>query len=209
MEFLQDKKQFGKEMGIIILACIMYSVSADIITPIHIIPGSVLGISQLLYTLKGYPVGVVNLLINIPIMAICVARFGKKVLIYTILVVCGNSLLMDVLMPYMPDLSNGFLLKCIVAVIAGAFNGGACGLTMRVGGSVGGVSAVVRVVKSHFQGLNVTIMMFLTDAVIIGSGALLLGKISLLFYSLVFSVSASAFVDIGYTLGRTEIDKVD
>ena len=209
MEFLQNKKQFTGELIIMLIGCVLYSISADIITSISIIPGSVVGIGKILNAIWGIPVGMTNLIINIPILIICVSRFGKKVLFYTTGVVATNSLGMLLLLPYLPSIPDIFFAQLCVAVLGGAVNGLACGLIMRVGGSVGGSTAIVRVLKSHFQKLNVTVAMFLSDAVIILIGAIILHQWSALLFSAILSISASLFVDIGYTFGRMEVDKVD
>lgn len=197
---------FVKDMLIMAIACVMYSVSAVLISQLHVVAGSVLGIAELCYIMLGIPMGYVSFGLNIPIMIICVRRFGSKVLYYTLLIVATTSILMNVLTPYVIEVPGN--MKLLVMILCGMANGLACGLVMRVGGSVGGTTAIVRVLKSKFQRMNVTAVMFFSDAVIILMGVYLLKNWSVLPYSILFSLSASVFVDIGYTLGRKNIDKV-
>lgn len=202
-----EKKTQRNELLLLLLASVMYAISSSAIANINIVPGSTLGIAEILYKLLHFPVGTVNVLINIPIIIICVRRFGKKVLIYTVFVLASSAVMMNLMVPYAPVLTG--YAKMAVTVAGGALNGIACGLIMRAGGSVGGSTAVVRVVKSHFQGLNVALTMFLSDAVIFIVGMAVLHDMSALFYSIAFSISASVCVDIGYTFGRDKVDVVE
>ncbi len=202
-----EKKQLRNEIFVLCIASVLYAVSSACIAHISIVPGSTLGMAQILYKVLHFPVGTVNLLLNIPILLICVCRFGKKVLIYTAGVLASSAIMINLLVPHAPMI-YGYDRIALVAV-GGAVNGVACGLIMHVGGSVGGTTAVVRVLKSHFQGMNVTLVMFLSDAVIYITGMALLHAASALFYSILYSVAASVCIDICYTLGREKVDTVE
>ena len=202
-----DKKEQRKEILLLLVASVLYAVSSACIAHVNIIPGSTIGISQILYKVMRLPVGTVNLLLNIPILTICVRRFGKKVLIYTAYILASSAIMINLMVPYAPAVTG--YTKIILVFLGGAVNGMACGLIMRVGGSVGGSTAVVRVLKSHFQGMNVTLTMFLSDAVIYITGMAVLHDVSALFYSILYSIAASVCIDICYTFGREKVDMVD
>lgn len=203
---LPEKEQQKKEILLLLISSALYAASSACIANVNIVPGSTIGIAEILYKLLRWPVGTVNLLINVPIIVICVRRFGKKVLVYTAFILASSAVMINLMVPYAPALSGYG--KILLTFAGGAVNGVACGLIMRIGGSVGGTTAVVRVLKSHFQGMNVTLVMFLSDAVIYITGMVVLHDVSALFYSILYSIAASVCIDICYTFGRDQVDAV-
>lgn len=102
-------KQIANEVLWIVVGCLLYSLSVVwFIDPAQIIPGSVTGIAVVTKALFGIPIGVLNLVVNIPLVLIGVFYLGKKLLVYTALTVFLNSILMDqlamVLQPMTQDM---------------------------------------------------------------------------------------------------------
>ena len=83
-------------MLLIVVGSILYALSVVLfIDPIHVIPGSVTGIAVITKALFNTPIGVVNLVINIPLILVAVFYLGKKLLIYTVITIFLTSVLMD------------------------------------------------------------------------------------------------------------------
>ena len=102
-------KQIANEVLWIVVGCLLYSLSVVwFIDPAQIIPGSVTGIAVVTKALFGIPIGVLNLVVNIPLVLIGMFYLGKKLLVYTALTVFLNSVLMDqlakVLQPMTQDI---------------------------------------------------------------------------------------------------------
>lgn len=189
-------KQLSKECLLLVVGCILYAVSTVLIGPAQIIPGSVLGIAVICNTIWGVPVGVVNLLFNIPIMALCALRFGRKIVIYTILILLGTSGLIDLGMTLFPVLSLQD--PWVLSVLGGWLMGVGAGLLMRAGGTMGGTTAVVRLLKGRFPGLNVGQALTLMDSVIVISGAILLHNPGTLLFSLIYTAVCAKTIDVVY-----------
>ena len=93
------------EFLLLAAGCVPYAVSTILIKPAQIIPGSVLGIAVTCNAILGVSARTVNLLLNIPIMAVCALRFGRKIVIYTIAILLGTSVLIDLGMILFPVFS--------------------------------------------------------------------------------------------------------
>lgn len=112
-----EKMQFGKteikELLKIAIGCLIYSLSVVLfIDPVQIIPGSVTGIGVVVKALTGFPIGALNLIINIPLVIIGTMVLGKKLLVYTGLTVLLTSAFMD-LFAFMEPFTQDVLLASI------------------------------------------------------------------------------------------------
>ncbi len=76
-------KEWARDLVKLAVGCILYAVSAVLINPVDIVPGSVLGVSVIVHDLWGTPIRLVNLICNAPIMVLCTMCFGKRILIYS------------------------------------------------------------------------------------------------------------------------------
>ena len=160
------------ELAAMPVGMILYAASALFIDAVPVIPGSMLGISIICYTLLGTPVGVVNLCGNFPIFFLCMKILGKKSLIYTVLNLAGCSLLIDLWRPYFPavPLEN----HLVIASIAGLVMGIGAGLMLRVGGTLAGTTALSMIVQKKLPRFKVGTILLCIDSIIVLAGAILL-----------------------------------
>ena len=137
-------KQIANEVLWIVVGCILYSLSVVwFLDPAQIIPGSVTGIAVVTKALFGIPIGVLNLVINIPLVLIGVFYLGKKLLVYTALTVFLNSILMDQLAMVLQPMTQDILLA---SVIGGVMMGIGLGMILKAGATTGGTTVVGRLV---------------------------------------------------------------
>lgn len=190
-------KGWVKEAGLLIAGCMLYVLSTILISPVDIVPGSVLGISVVAHNLLGVSIGTVNVICNAPIMILCTMCFGKKILIYTILIILSTSALIDWCLPVFPAtlIQNGLVL----AIAGGFIMGAGAGLLMRAGGTMGGTTALGRILQRKFPGMNMGTALFVMDAAVILTGTVLLRSFTGLFYSMVYTLVCSKAIDIVYT----------
>jgi len=108
-------KGTAKELAILAAGCILYVLSTILINPVDIVPGSVLGVSVVANSILGVSIGTVNMICNIPIMIFCTMCFGKKILIYTIMIIVSTSVMIDWWLPYFPAVlvQHGLLLAIL------------------------------------------------------------------------------------------------
>ena len=192
------RTQYLLEAAMLFIGCILYTISTLMINPVNIIPGSVLGIAVVTHHLTGAPIGMVSLLCNIPIMFFCTACFGKKILIYTVLILVSTSGLIDLWQPYFPTILSDH--AWFLAITGGALMGAGAGLLMRAGGTMGGTTALGRLIQNRKPSVNMGIALFVMDTAIILVGSFLLKSFSGLLYSVIYTLVCSKVIDVIYTI---------
>lgn len=99
-------KQIANEVLWIVVGCLLYSLSVVwFIDPAQIIPGSVTGIAVVTKALFGIPIGVLNLVVNIPLVLIGVFYLG-------ILILAGGKLLPTCFLAMLLSILLGMGLPC-------------------------------------------------------------------------------------------------
>ena len=190
------KKDFIYEMLLILVGCIIYAVSMVIVDPIELIPGSFLGVAVILHKLVGTQTGMVNLILNIPIMLLCFKVFGQKMLYYTILIMIATSSLIDLFMAFAPG--NVSLPPLILAVSGGIVMGVGAGLLLIAGGTMAGTTALARILQSRCEKITVGNALIIMDSAIILAGSILLHSWIALLYSILYTVFCSKTIDLVY-----------
>lgn len=183
---MKDKnKLLGQELlsiAKIIIGCVLYSLSVVwFIDPVHIIPGSVTGIGVVVKALSGFPIGMLNLIINIPLVIVGTVILGKRLLVYTGLTVLLNSLMMDGL-AFMKPFTDDVLLA---SVFGGVVMGIGLGLILDGGGSTGGTTVVGKIISKYRPNIPVGNILMAGDFIIIMVGSFFLKDWDLLLYSLI------------------------
>ncbi len=193
-------KQQGKlsevrnEIWMLLIGCLLYVASTLLIDPVNVVPGSVIGIAITAHSLTGVKIGVVTLVLNVPIMFLCTWKMGKKVLIYTVLILVSTSLLIDWWLPYYTPIlaDNGLAL----AVLGGLSMGIAAGLLMRAGGTMGGTTAITMLIRSRFPKVNITLLQTGMDSLIVVGGCFLLKSFSGLLLSELYALICSKCIAV-------------
>lgn len=192
-------RQLAKETMLLTVGSILYVLSTILISPVRIIPGSVLGISIIVHSLWKIPVGMTNVVCNIPIMFFCTRCFGRKTLLYTILIIVATSVFIDWYAPIFSVMlaENGLA----IAIIGGILMGVGAGLLMRAGGTMGGTTAISKILQRKWVDMDMGMGLFIMDSVIIVSGAIFFKSISSLSYSIIYTLVCSKLIGWIY-LGR-------
>ena len=173
-------KQTILELAYIVGGCVLYALSVVwFLDPVHIIPGSVTGIAVVTKALFDIPIGVLNLVINVPLVLVAVFFLGKKLLVYTALTVLLNSVLMD-WWAHLPPLTEDMLLA---SVFGGVVMGIGLGMILKGGATTGGTTVVGRLVVRKYPNLPIGTILLIGDFVIITVGSILLQDWDLFLYS--------------------------
>lgn len=177
-----DKKQILNELFLIVVGCVIYSLSVVLfMDQIHLIPGSVTGIAVVTKALFDIPIGVLNLVINIPLVLIAVFFLGKKLLVYTALTILLNSFLMDWL-AFLPPFTTDMMLA---SIFGGVVMGVGLGMILKAGGTTGGTTVVGRLVTRKYPNVPIGYVLMAGDFIIITVGSVLLKSWDLMLYSLI------------------------
>ncbi|MBL7706363.1 MAG: YitT family protein [Taibaiella sp.] len=132
------------------------------LVPNHFLDGGVTGLSLLLFEVKGWNLGLLLLLLNIPFIILSYFKVGRHFAIRSSLTIVLIALTMYFI-PF-PELTHD---KLLVAMFGGFFLGIGIGLSMRGGGTFDGmeVLALLTFKKSSFSiteiilGMNLVIFM--------------------------------------------------
>ena len=132
--------------------------------PMHFLSGGMSGIAFILYYLFGLPIGVMNLVLNIPILYISYRFFGKLYFFDTILGTALFSLAIDAtaFLTKYPPLTDPLL----CAIVGGVISGIGYGLVFRCNCNTGGVDVIAALIKKLYS-YNIGTMVFALDCLII------------------------------------------
>ncbi|MDO5409639.1 MAG: YitT family protein [Lachnospiraceae bacterium] len=198
-EFLKND---GKAIVKIVIGCILYSLSVVLfLDPVSLIPGSVTGIGVVVKALTGFPIGMLNIIINVPLVIIGTIVLGKRLLIYTGLTVVLNSVLMDGL-AFLEPFSQDIMLD---SIFGGIVMGIGLGLILDGGGTTGGTTIVGRLVSRKFPSLPMGDILMVGDFIIIVTGSVFLKDWDLLLYSLIDLYVCVVFINIAMYGYKTKV----
>lgn len=169
-----------KRLFIICICSTFISIGINgFILPYHLINGGVFGISLLLNYLFGFKISLIIIFLNIPIYLIAL----KSDLFYFINGVIGafmSGLLVEVLKP----LNGAIHLPIFASILCGGlFVGAGVGFMLRNHISPGGMDLLALLI-SKWSGLNVGMIIYVIDTMIILIGIFILQDVNLL-YSLI------------------------
>lgn len=191
---MAKSKLLCKEWILLLVGCIIYSASMTVIKGVNVIPGSMLGIAVAVNRAFEIQIGLVNFLLNIPIMITATRKMGLKVLIYTAVIILLTSLLIDWWVPIIPDMpvTNPYIL----ASVSGSIMGIGAGLLIRAGGTMAGTTALTLLLQPVLKKLSFGTILFFMDAAIVLMGTIMVGDWKAVVYSLLYSFCCAKVMDI-------------
>ena len=154
---------------ITLIGTFIYAAGLNIfLVPHHFLAGGVTGIAMILYYLMDIPIGLSNLVLNIPVLILSLKFMGKFYTVVTILSTVSLSLFID-LTAFMADwcvISN----PLVAAISGGVVLGAALGLLYRYNSNSGGLDVIGAVIKK-FYNLEIGYVVFGLNFIIIMSSA--------------------------------------
>lgn len=188
-----DWKKYLKQYLLITLGAIVYAVGQNIfIRPLHIPLGGVTGIALIINYLTQLPVGMTNLVLNIPLLILGYRTLGRGFFVKTIYGTVVVSVAMDTVGLLLTYSYQGDLL--LAALFGGVIMGAGGGLILRQGGSAGGLDIIGKYVnkKRDMPMGNVSLMI---NVFIIGGSALIYQNLESAMYAMVTSFLYNTVVD--------------
>lgn len=171
----------------------VYAVSTVWIQEVNVIPGSMLGIAVAVHKLTGFPSGTMNLLLNLPIMAVVTRRMGAKTLLYTVFILVCSGALIDWWSGTLP------LLPChnayALALVGGVTMGVAAGLLLLAKGTMAGTTALALLLSHAIRRLSYGTILFLMDSSIVLLGCAILGDWNAILCSVLYALSCAKMID--------------
>lgn len=152
---------------LILIGAAIQAVSLRIfLVPARLASGGVSGLSQIINSYTGWPIGLMVLLANIPLF-IMGWRFlgGPRFAARTVFAILAFSILVDIPLPFLPTegITGDIVLN---ALYGGVVSGIGYGLVYRGRGTSGGTDILARILSS-WRGIPITQSYLITDTLII------------------------------------------
>ena len=166
-------------MTITLAALIQGAAISLFLDPNQLAPGGVTGIAVILSRLTGLGTGTWILLLNIPILAIGLWKFGFRFLLSTLYCTTLVWATTTLLSPFGP-VTDDKLLAALAGSILMALG---IGWVFRAGATTGGTDIVIKLLKLKLPHLRTGALFLITDACIVTSSAFVFGDINLALYA--------------------------
>lgn len=171
----RPRSSFLRDYPLLIAGGILLAVNLNLfLAPSQIAPGGVSGTAIILNHFTGWPIGVMMLVLNLPLLAIGFRRLGRfQFLSRTVVVIVIYNLGTDLLHGVIPagGITSNLLLN---ALYGGVVGGIATGLVYRGSGTIGGTGILSRIFQKK-TGIPASQVYLLTDGGVIFAAGLVFG----------------------------------
>lgn len=196
----ETRKKWGKNSifkiirnyAVITVFSLTYAVGISLfLSPNHLAPGGVSGLSIMLSHFTPIPAGTWILLFNIPILALGLWKFGLKFLISTVYCTAISSAFINMLSVF-PALTED---KLLAAVAGASVMSASIGMIMKVGATTGGVDIIVKVLRLKYRHLKTGNLYLMLDAFVVTFSGLLFRNLETALYAAVAIFVSSVVLD--------------
>lgn len=168
------------------------------LTPNKVLSGGVTGIAMLAHFLWKWPVGVVTLLLNVPLLAAGVKWGGGfKTLLRTIYATAVMSLGIDFLVPWLPQIHGDPL---IYTLFGGVLDGLGIGLILRARGTTGGTDIIAQLLH-RYKRVSFGTVFLISNTAILLLGIFVVDLVPVLYALLVNYISSRVLDTVQEGLG--------
>jgi len=172
------------------------------IEPINVAPGGVAGISIILNYLFNLPVGLMNTLINIPLLLIGWKYMGREFIWKTLLSLGSFNIFYDYVFSFVNPYAGDKILACL---FGGVLVGAGLGIVFARAGSTGGMDIVNKLVNKKYRHIPIGKIMLFTDFVVILISVFAFGAIESALYAVIVIYLSSQLMDMviyGFDKGK-------
>lgn len=159
--------------------------------PNELAPGGVGGISIMLSRLTPIPTGTWILLLNVPILALGLWKFGLKFLISTVYCTIVSSVFTNLLAGYGALTTD----KLLASVAGGAIMAVSMGMILKAGATTGGVDIIVKVMRLKYRHLKTGNLYLIMDAIVVTLSGIMFRNLEVALYAAVAIFVCSVVLD--------------
>ncbi|MBX0315294.1 YitT family protein [Planococcus glaciei] len=176
----------------ITIGCFLFAFGTNsLLTPANLLAGGLGGVCVIFYHLFDWPIGIQYFIYNVPLLILGYLHIGRKFIIYTVFSVVVSSIFFDVIPVKAVWTSDTMLCAVFGAIISGA----GAALILRLGGSVGGLDILSRVIAKYFN-------------ISIGNFGLLVSATIIVFSAMLFDIQAAMYTILSFIIGAKAYDIV-
>jgi len=177
----------------LILGSVLFAMSLNMfLLPAEIVLGGMTGISTVINIFFGFPVGVMIIILNIPLVAANAVLFGKGFLGRTMVGIITTCAACDII-TFFPVTETDPLM---CSILGGAVMGAAMGIILSRGFSTGGTDLIAVLVRRKMRNISTGKIIMICDFLIIIGAAVITGNYGGLFYSAVCTWISGQVLDM-------------
>lgn len=187
-KFSNKYANFIYKYTLITAGLFIYSAAiALFLDPNRLAPGGVTGLAIIMNSLVGLETGTWIFILNIPIMILCIVKFGIKMALSSVYSIVVQTVLTNCL-----ALHGGITADTVLATVTGAvLMALGLGTVLRAGSTTGGVDIIVKVIKSKFPHMRTGKIFLMMDITVVTLSAFVYKDVERAIYAgfVVFIVS--------------------
>lgn len=155
-------------------------------------PGGIAGLGVIINHYTELPIGVCTLLLNIPVIFVCLKALGKDFLFRSLRTMVIGTVIMDVVFPLLPAYGGD---KLVAALFAGALSGLGLALIYWRGSSTGGADFVILSLRKKYPHLSIGTISIITDGAIILLGGFVFKNVDAVLQGILMTAVYTTVVD--------------
>ncbi len=193
-EKLKQQKIFRVVWNYVIITIFSFTYAVGIslfLDPNNLAPGGISGISIMLSRITPIATGTWIMLLNVPIMALGLWKFGFKFLISTIYCTYISSFFTNLLSGYGALTSD----KLLAALAGGTIMAVSLGMVFKAGATTGGVDIIVKVLRLRYKHLKTGNLYLMMDAAVVTLSGIMFRNLETALYAAVTIFVNSVVLD--------------
>ena len=176
-----------------IIGCSLYAIGVNSFSiPNSIAQSGITGLAVIFNHLFEFPVGTVNLILNIPLIILMWLFLGKKLVARTLWVTVLLSTALDVFAMFMPPYEGD---KILASLFCGLLQGAGLGMIMITGATSGGTDIVGRLVHKKWPHITVGTIVMISDALVVAAGMLVFKSVESGLYAIIMIFVSTKVID--------------
>lgn len=180
------------ELAGITLGCFLFAFGTNqLLTPAELLAGGLGGVCVIFYHLFDWPIGTQYFIYNVPLLILGYIHIGKKFIFYTIYSVVVSSFFFD----WIPVQSIWTKDTLLCAIFGAIVSGMGAALILRLGGSVGGLDILSRVIAKYYN-------------ISVGKFGLVVSAIIVIVSALIFDFQAAMYSILSFFVGTKTYDTI-
>lgn len=192
MKYMGTGKKVVLKYSLILCGAFLYSLSISLVlSPNNLAPGGISGVAIIINYVTGFPIGIMTFILNLPLLAISIFKFGKSFFASTMFALAAGSVFTDMLAGFAP-LTDDYILA---AIAGAALNGIGLGIIFRCGSTSGGTDIIVRLLKLKFPYMGAGMLFAVTDMFIVAASGIVFTNIEAAMYAAICVILAGIIMD--------------
>lgn len=192
MKYMSTGKKVVLKYSLILCGAFLYSLSISLVlSPNNLAPGGISGVAIIINYVTGFPIGIMTFILNLPLLAISIFKFGKSFFASTMFALAAGSVFTDMLAGFAP-LTDDYILA---AIAGAALNGIGLGIIFRCGSTSGGTDIIVRLLKLKFPYMGAGMLFAVTDMFIVAASGIVFRNIEAAMYAAICVILAGIIMD--------------